>query len=551
MTLLLSALVVALLYVPFLGQAYHIDDRIYLEVARNILSKPLFPYDFPAAFEGISAPDAASHTHLPLLSYYLAPWIALFGEEREWVLHLVCLPFPLLAAWSFYRLARLWTHSAAWAPVLLLAAPAFAVLSHTLMTDIPFLAFWITAMAAGVRLHSGEGGRGDWVLLAGSVLGAAFLSLLTGGLLLLLGAMLVLFPRRGAPDRRWWGIFAAPLLLWVLWYLRAYLHYDRWVLWNLATHVAERQAFDLTMFGAKALSFVLNLGAVFLFPAALWWGFRGAFRTRIAALLLFAAAVPFYLAPAPARWEALHVALFGLFFASGFLVVWEFVLLAGSRRPEDRFLALWFFGIFAAAVLVYYSGSVRYTLPALPAVLLAWLRRWEVGPLRRSARNVLLWITVATTVANAALLAVADYRFAGVYPRYARAITRFYADPAHTLWFTGEWGFRYYVTRQGGRLLLRADPSPRPGDIVVKPYVAMPWVTLIDGDRYTRLVEQIPVVDPFPIRILDFSSHAGFYSTGWGLLPYSIGTGKPWEWFNIFEVIRSYDGEVPPQPRYY
>lgn len=551
LTFALCALIFAILYLPFLDQPYHIDDRIYLEVARNILRKPLFPYDFPAAFEGITAPDAASHTHLPLLSYYLTPWIALFGEEREWLLHLVCLPFPLLAAWSFYRLARCWTRSAAWAPALLLAAPGFVVLAHTLMTDVPFLAFWVTAVAAAVRLHAGEGGRGDWILLGASILGAAFLSLLTGGLLCLLGAMLFLFPRSGPVDRRWWWVLAAPFLLWIAWYLRAYLHYDRWVLWNLVAHVAERQAFDPAMFGTKALSFVLNLGGVFLFPGALWWGLRGAFRTRLAALLFLGAAVPFYLTPPESRWAPVPIALFCLFLAAGFLVVWEFVWLAFSRRPEDRFLALWFFGIFAAAVLVYYSGSVRYTLPALPPVLLAWIRKWEAAPLRRSVDRLLLWATLGTTVANAALLSVADYRFAAVYPRYARTITRLYSDPDHTLWFTGEWGFRYYLTRLGGRLLLRADPSPRPGDIVVKPYLASPWVTLVDGDRYTRLLEQIQVEGPYPVRILDFSSHAGFYSTGWGLLPYSVSTGEPWEWFNIFEVVHPYEGQVPPQPRYY
>jgi hypothetical protein len=74
---------------------------------------------------------------------------------------------------------------------------------------------------------------------------------------------------------------------------------------------------------------------------------------------------------------------------------------------------------------------------------------------------------------------------------------------------------------------------------------------LVDGDRYSRLLEQVKVEEPFPLRILDFSSHAGFYSTAWGLLPYSISTGRPWEWFNVFEITKAYDGPAPEQPKYF
>ncbi|HRV08516.1 MAG TPA: hypothetical protein P5568_08610 [Acidobacteriota bacterium] len=547
----LGALLLAALYVPFLDQAYHIDDRIYLEVARNILERPLFPYDFPAAFEGMTAPDAASHSHLPLISYYLAPWTAWFGEEHEWLLHLVFLPFPMLAAWGLFQLARPWTQRSEFAPALLLTAPAFVVSAHTLMTDVPFLAFWTAAVAAAVRLRDGRGGRWDpWILL-GSLLGAAFLSLLAGGLWLLLVVLPVILPGRNRLGRRWLWILLTPLLLWFLWYLLAYFHYDRLVLLNLARHVADREAFDLALLGTKALSFVLNLGAVFLFPAVLWWGLRGPFRTRIALLILLLSAVPFFLVPTSGRWEGVHIALFCVFLASGFLVVWEFVCLAFSRQPEDRFLTLWFFGIFAAALFVFYAGSARYVLAALPPVILAWMRRAEALSAGRRRRSAVLWTTLLLTALNGAALAVADYRFAAVYPRYASKLLRFYKDPAYTVWYTGEWGFRYYMEKEGARMLLRADPSPRPGDILVKPYLALPWVTLVDGDRYSRLLEQVKVEEPFPLRILDFSSHAGFYSTAWGLLPYSISTGRPWEWFNVFEITKAYDGPAPEQPKYF
>ena len=38
---------------PFIHQAFHIDDRIYLEISENILKNPLFPYDYSPIFEGL------------------------------------------------------------------------------------------------------------------------------------------------------------------------------------------------------------------------------------------------------------------------------------------------------------------------------------------------------------------------------------------------------------------------------------------------------------------------------------------------------------------
>jgi len=104
----------------------------------------------------------------------------------------------------------------------------------------------------------------------------------------------------------------------------------------------------------------------------------------------------------------------------------------------------------------------------------------------------------------------------------------------------------------GGKLLLRNSVEASPGDIIVKPYIASPWVTLYDGDKYTRLLEQREAPQGFPIRILDFFSHAGFYSTGWGILPFSWArSGERWEWINVFEVTKPYDGPIPESEKHW
>ena len=74
-------------------------------------------------------------------------------------------------------------------------------------------------------------------------------------------------------------------------------------------------------------------------------------------------------------------------------------------------------------------------------------------------------------------------------------------------------------------------------------------MTLYDGPSYTQLLEQRQASVTGSLRILDFFSHAGFYSTGWGILPFSINTSDRWEWFNVFLVTREYEGAITEPER--
>lgn len=541
---------VGLFFLPFLGQAIHIDDRIYLEIADQILRNPLYPYDYSPIFEGLVTDDAASHSHLPLTAYYLA-LVRLIGGAEEWVLHLAFLVFPLIAVVSFYDLAGHYVRHRLLAGLLLVVSPAFLVLGHTLMPDVPLLAFWLLALSRLLRLRNQEAGRVDLILFGIGLLGAAFISLLAGGLLLLAGAFLIMSRNDLSPIVRksvWLILLLAPAL-WLAWYLRAYLHYDRFVLIQTLLHVGKREAFDWSLLGVKLVSFVVNTGAVFLCPLALWAVFSGSWRTRLGLLTLIASFFPFALWIEGWSWS--HVTVFAVFFASGFLVMWEFVLLIADRGPRVRLLLLWFFGILAACLLLFYAGSVRYVLLALPPVLIAWVRRVELSRWSDPLKLAVLVGGVLLTAATSLPIAVADYELAGLYRRTARELFAEYGGPNHRVWFTGEWGFRYYLEREGATLMTRHETGGRPGDIIVKPYVASPWVTVYDGNEWTSLLEQRVMDQERVIRLLDFSTHAGFYSTGWGILPVSFGQGERWEWVNVFRIDRVYDGPEPERERHF
>lgn len=591
---LILALLVGLAALPFLDQAFHIDDRIYLEIADNILIKPLFPYDYTPIFEGLVTSDAASYGHLPLTSYYLALIKLLTQSSSEWIYHLSFLLFPLLAAVGFYDLLERKSKFPLAGACLLVFSPAFLVLSHTLMADVPLLAFWLLSLSRFLRIVEGQAGISDWIVGGISILAAAFLSLISVGLVLLMGAYLFMRFRELAKLGKVpsaitpiLGLLLLPVLLWILWYVRAYLYYDRLVLIETFLHMSKRAAFSWELLGVKTLSFVLNVGASLVFPLALWFAFAKGIGLRILALIFLFSAVPFYIWFT--GWPLSSIFLFSLFFSSGLALFW--VVISRSRlelrwwlqknaqvgatgsswesvdpiseelnsriKPSERGRAfeglwiLWFLGVFVLCLTIYYSGSVRYSLLALPPVVWWWIRALEKRIQNGWFLRNLVWLGVVLTAGYSLLIAYGDYQFSEVYRRAAIEITEEYERPGQKIWFSGEWGFRYYFKKNRGSLLSRNSIEPVVGDIIVKPYLASPWVTLYDGNKYSQLVEQRFVSLRYPIRMLDFSSHAGFYSTGWGVLPWGLSNGERWEWFNVFRVKHPYQGLVPEPERHY
>ncbi|MFB3904697.1 MAG: ArnT family glycosyltransferase [Acidobacteriota bacterium] len=549
---LLLALLVAGTCLPFINQPFHIDDRIYLEVADNILDQPLYPYDYPAIYEGFEAPDAASHSHLPLTSYYLAAVKVLTASEKEWVFHLAFLLFPMLAAWGMYDLARRFVRFPLAASALLVLSPVFLVLSHTLMTDVPLLSLWILAFSRFFAVIDGSARKRDWVILAASLLGAAFISVTAIVLVFLFASAAVVSgrPARAESRRLLSLLLGLPFVLWFLWFLMAYVHYRRFVLVNTFLHMNQRAAFDWNLAGVKALSFALNLGGLFLLPLLAWVALAWGFRLRVALIVFFAAFVPFYTWVTGWSWP--HTLLFALFLSTGVLIVFSLVASVWSQAFQVRgwrIVLLWFAAVLAACLVLSYSGSARYTLPALPVVVLLAIRQLE-GRIREEyfLRN-LLCLCVLLTGAYSFWIGLGDYRFAQVYPQAASELTARYARPDRVIWITGEWGFRYYMNRAGARTLLQTTTGPQAGDIIIKPFIAMPWVTLYDTEEYADLVEQRHVNPGSRVRLLDFASHAGFYSTGWGLLPFSVKNSERWEWFNVFRVKKPYQGQIPRQTR--
>src|SRR5215510_2820437 len=132
----LPALIVCVLAanVIFIRQAYHMDDGIYLLLARNAVNSPWSPQDVPTHFEGLYAADLASTEHpIPVTAYYMMLISHLTHGFKEPALHVAFLLFPVVLACAMFALARRYTGHALLASLTLMFLPAVFVLSHTLM----------------------------------------------------------------------------------------------------------------------------------------------------------------------------------------------------------------------------------------------------------------------------------------------------------------------------------------------------------------------------------------------------------------------------------
>src|SRR6185312_2258954 len=97
--------------------------------------------------------------------------------------------------------------------------------------------------------------------------------------------------------------------------------------------------------------------------------------------------------------------------------------------------------------------------------------------------------------------------------------------PPQTLWFEGHWGFQYYMQQSGGTPVDFKSSDLKPGDILAVPSdntnVRRPSPDAADL-KGTIAVDRAGALDT-----MDSTTGAGFYSSGWGPLPFAFGHVAP------------------------
>jgi hypothetical protein len=446
-----------------------VDDTAYLLFARHLSEKPLDPYGWQLFW--YDAPRPAMQILLPpVLPYWLAAGIRLFGEHL-FLLKLWLFPF----AWLLCRsVAALLVRFGAGAerPLFLVFVTSPAVLPlFNVMLDIPALALGAAALAVFLSgIDSGQLGR---CALAGLLVGLAMqtkYSMLVTPVVMAGYAAVVGRSWRAAAGLGLAGVAALAVFGgWELYLVRSHdeSHFQHQL--ALATE-EDGGGLDgkltlakwlLVQFGGLACGLSLVAGR-----AAGWPGWvRAAGAGFVVALLTMVSVLPYRWTVVSDKFDAAFV---------GFLTCGASALLT--------------FGLVAAR-LVRRLGWRRDTV-----FLLAWVAVEVVGmlgmtPFPAARRLVGVCLAFTVLVAHASVgLQIAPARWAVAF---AVAVGGFFtavdcwdaypekvlADDAalvvrpaagETVWYTGHWGFQYYVERHG---MTPIEPTTvfRAGDWLVLP----------------------------------------------------------------------------------
>lgn len=314
--LLLILALVLLLRVPFLNQAVQGDDPVYLAEASHALIDPLHPDNSTYVFRGVAV-DQRGLSHPPMDAWILAGLLAVFGDVKEVPFHAAYILFSLLAAWAMWRLARRFSPQPLWAALLFLAVPTFVVNGNSLETDLPFLAFWMAAIA---------------LFCAGKLLPAA--------LAMILAALTA-----------YQAVFLTPILAVYVWLFHRQ-SVARWLMiWTAPAAIAAWQLYERSTTGAM--------------PAAVLAGYFRSYGFQ---------ALESKISNAMALFVHSWFIVFPALAVAALPLVWR-----RRREPETIFLMAWIALFFGGAVVVLFAGSARYLLPmAAPVALLASRlpRRW-------------------------------------------------------------------------------------------------------------------------------------------------------------------------------
>jgi hypothetical protein len=123
--------------------------------------------------------------------------------------------------------------------------------------------------------------------------------------------------------------------------------------------------------------------------------------------------------------------------------------------------------------------------------------------------------------------------FASIYPRAAREFGQIAGRMES--YTGGEWGFRYYFAQAGVKQFSSQDKSLPGGSWLVRPRLALPYEVDKGLLALAIPVQRITYNVGTPLRLLDWRSPAGFYSTYWGKVPFSL-SWSPLEELDVRQV---------------
>jgi 4-amino-4-deoxy-L-arabinose transferase-like glycosyltransferase len=536
--MLLLAVLAAACLLPFVGKAFNMDDPLFIWTAEHIQEHPLDPYGFNVNWYGTEIPMSDINKNPPLASYFMAVVASVFGWSEP-VLHVAFLLPAVAVIIGTYLIARRYCVNPLLAGLVALLNPVFLVSSTTVMSDIMMLAFWVFAVyfwMSGLEKNS-------TIMLALAVVLIA-LSALTKYFGLALIPLLLLYAilkRRAAG--RWVLFMLLPIAVLAGYQWATGELYGRGLLMDAGAYaVAFPSAFGKMSLPKVlvGLSFTGGCVLVVLFFTHWIWSWRGAaigviLAALVAIIVASSGSLGNYRLPGEgaARWIVGFE--LGIFMSCGVsLLAVAFLDVMQQRDADSTLLFLWFMGTFAFAVFVNWTTAARSILPLVPAAGILIARRIER---QKRLRMGIPLKQILSPLIGAAVMALAvtwaDYSLANSARAAGIAIHDKYMNEKATIWFTGHWGFQYYMQSFGARSFDENRSMPAAGDIFIVPGNSPNIVEL--PPSLVRLREVLDVPSGDWITTMNLETGAGFYSDTWGPLPFAVGAA-PLDHYHVFEV---------------
>ncbi|MFA5809503.1 MAG: glycosyltransferase family 39 protein [Thermoleophilia bacterium] len=522
--LILTALVL-LFCLPFINQAFHWDDRDYIEFtqvqARDITQFHLSDYSYRGHFI-----RQFRNPHAPLLTTYLSLLLRTGAQVSEPLFHAAYLVFPLVAALSMYALSRRFTRHPLIAAILLVSTPGFLVMSHNIMDNFPGLSLSLASAA----LFIWGADKGNWKLLLGSGIMMA-LAVMTAYQSLAIVPVLMAYALLNRNfQQKTYLPFIIPLAVYGLWrmYIKGRYGHVPAISYKAGLH-----------FDWQIRSMIVFIGGTIIFPLSFLVLFL---RSRLDIMIAFLAFPPLI------TWTAIYCLGRGeidsfqafqlaILIAAGFMVIYRMFAAgvsglmgwAQNRKgwADPVFLLVWFLGvILVQLVFMIPYVAVRHLLLLFPPVILLFVREAEaLWPMRPRLRGAFVYITLGLTMFMGLSAAYADYRMAGTYREVAGQMKEMYGDSPNKVWLLGEFDFRYYMEREGFEYL-GVNSVAKSGDFVISSYVCSTGVVAPLPEGYYRVLSREEPSSGYPVRSMNPWGAAGFYGNLLGPLPFSISGAK-------------------------
>jgi 4-amino-4-deoxy-L-arabinose transferase-like glycosyltransferase len=522
----------ALLVLPFLNKAYHVDDPLFMWTAQHLVEKPFDFYGFHTNWSHQETFIWEIMQNPPLLSYYLLPFGRIFGWGEP-VMHLAMILPTLLAAVGGYLIARRFCQRPLLAALIAILTPGFLVSATQVMSDVPMVALWLWALHLWLRGlerdHLAFSAAGAFLVAVAALtkyFGASLLPLLLVYTLL--------------QDKHLWRHLWTLLIPFVL--LLAYEFYTtrmygRGLLLDAGSYAMQyREVEDVTIYGKNLTVVVFTggcLASVLFFTPWLW-------RTPGLILLAVIFVGGYLFNQADSLMQPimklnfddfregsyikgqvvptnLHFIQWALWFTAGVQVLLITGLdLLRNRNAQSLLLALWIGGTFIFCVFLNHMVNARVILPLAVPVAILVVRRLDMLHTTSISKSPRWFAPLIPATALCLILMAADYTLSGTARTAARELLG--REHPERVWFSGHSGFQYYMEALGARSIDRTRDIAIKGDSYIIP--SNNWFAIaLSPDLVTD--EIIVTYDTWDwVCTSHPEAYAGFYSDKAGLLPF-------------------------------